>query len=100
LHMDKDCYGIDLRNYDIEKLRKSKRVNIQWMKDMYEAYPYKYKFFDRSQSSSMGNIDFLAGDANFKNQIIAGTSVEDIQASWEPGLSKYKEMRKKYLLYK
>jgi uncharacterized protein YbbC (DUF1343 family) len=70
------------------------------MKDMYDAYPHKDKFFDRSYSTQIGNIDFLAGDAAFKNQIIAGTSVEDIQASWEPGLSKYKEMRKKYLLYK
>jgi hypothetical protein len=26
-------------------------------------------------------------------------SEEDIRRSWEPGLSRYKQMRKKYLLY-
>ncbi|WP_261387857.1 hypothetical protein [Chitinophaga pinensis] len=30
----------------------------------------------------------------FKQQIIAGKTAEEIRASWEPGLSKYKETRK------
>ena len=34
-----------------------------------------------------------------RQQIIDGKSEEEIRASWEPGLSQYKEMRKKYLLY-
>ena len=32
-------------------------------------------------------------------QIKAGTPEEEIRKTWEPGLSQYKEMRKKYLLY-
>lgn len=99
LHMNQVCYGIDLRNYDISELRKSKRINIQWMIDMYNAYPDKEKFFDRSYSKEMGDINKLAGVASFKEQIIAGKSVKEIQDSWEPGLSQYKAMRKKYLLY-
>ncbi|RYZ20481.1 MAG: DUF1343 domain-containing protein, partial [Chitinophagaceae bacterium] len=35
----------------------------------------------------------------FKEQIRAGKSEAEIRASWEPGLSQYKAMRKKYLLY-
>ena len=100
IHMNEVCYGIDLRKYDISELIKSKRINIQWMIDMYQAFPHKESFFDRSYSKQMGNIDFLAGVYDFKKQIIAGTSVADIQKSWEPALSNYKEMRKKYLLYK
>lgn len=99
LHMNEECYGIDFRNYDINELRKTKRINIQWMIDLYNAYPYKEKFFDRSQSKQMGNIDFLAGTYDFKKQIIAGKTAKEIQASWEPALSQYKTMRKKYLLY-
>ncbi len=99
LHMNEVCYGIDLRKYDINKLRKSKRINIQWMIDLYKAYPYKDKFFDRTQSKQMGNIDFLAGSYEFRKQIIAGKPVKEIQNSWEPELSQYKTMRKKYLLY-
>ena len=100
LHMNEVCYGVDLRNYDINELRKSRRLNIQWMIDFYKAYPYKDKFFDRSQSKEMLNIDVLIGDSAFKNQIIAGMTVKEIQDSWEPGLSQYKKMREKYLIYR
>ena len=70
------------------------------MIDMYQAFPEKEAFFDRTYSKQMGNIDFLTGVYDFKKQIIEGVSVADIQKSWEPALSNYKEMRKKYLLYK
>jgi uncharacterized protein YbbC (DUF1343 family) len=99
LHMNEVCYGIDLRNYDVNELRKTKRINLQWMMELYKAYPYKDKFFDRSQSAQIGNIDGLSGDAEFKKQIMAGKTAQEIYDSWEPGLSKYKIMRKKYLLY-
>lgn len=99
LHMNEVCYGIDLRNYDTRELRKSQRINIDWMITLYNAYPEKEKFFDRTQSKQMGNIDGLAGVRDFKQQIIAGKTAQQIQASWEPGLSSYKKMRKKYLLY-
>lgn len=99
LHMDKTCYGIDLRQYNTNKLRKEGKINLSWMIELYKAYPYKEKFFDFKQSNQMGNIDKLAGTAEFKQQIIAGKSEEEIRQSWEPGLSQYKIMRKKYLLY-
>jgi uncharacterized protein YbbC (DUF1343 family) len=100
LHMNEVCYGEDFRDYDINELRKSGRINIQWMIDFYKAYPYKDKFFDKSQSKEMLNIDVLIGDSAFKNQIIAGKTVKEIQDSWEPGLSQYKKMREQYLIYR
>lgn len=99
LFMNQVCYGIDLRNYDVSELRKTGKINLSWMIELYKNYPEKDKFFDRSISNQIGNIDFLAGDANFKKQIMAGLSEEEIRKTWEPGLSEYKEMRKKYLLY-
>ena len=54
------------------------------------------KFFDFKQSKEMGNIDKLSGTTLFKEQIISGKSEKEIRASWEPGLSQFKEMRKKY----
>jgi len=99
LYMNEVCYGLDLRPYDVSQLRKSKRINIEWMIELYKAYPEKERFFDRSISKQIGNIDFLAGTAEFKKQIMEGKTVKQIQDSWEPGLSQYKQMRKKYLLY-
>jgi uncharacterized protein YbbC (DUF1343 family) len=99
LYMNQVCYGLDLRNYDINRLRREKKINIQWIKELYAAYPNKEKFFDYKQSKEIGNVDFRTGDSRFKEQIIAGVPEEEMRKSWEPGLSNYKKMRTKYLLY-
>lgn len=99
LHQDQVCYGVDLRHYDISGYRKKGQINIRWMMDLYKAYPNKDRFFDRSQSKQINDINKLAGTTLFRQQIIAGKSEAEIRKSWEPGLSQYKQMRKKYLLY-
>ena len=99
LHMNQVCYGLDLRKYDINLLRKRKQINIQWMIELYKAYPHKEKFFDSSLSREMGVIERLIGVESFRQQIIDGKPESEIRASWEPGLSEYKKMRAKYLLY-
>lgn len=99
LHQDKNCYGLDLRKYNTNKFRNSGKINISWLMELYAAYPAKEKFFDYKQSKQMGNFDKLAGTENLRKQIIAGKTEEEIRQSWEPGLSQYKIMRKKYLLY-
>ena len=99
LFMNQECYGLDLRQYDVEKLRASGKINIQWIIELYNKHPYKEKFFDSRLSREMNNIEIQIGNDLFRKQIIAGTSEEEIRKTWEPGLSRYKEMRKKYLLY-
>jgi uncharacterized protein YbbC (DUF1343 family) len=99
LFMDQVCYGLDLRNYDTDLLRKSKQINIRWIMELYQAHPHKEKFFDSKLSNQMNNIEIQIGVAEFRQQIIAGTPEKEIRASWEPGLSEYKKMRLKYLLY-
>ena len=93
------CYGLDLRNYDLEKLVKTKKINLSWMLDLYKNHPNKEKFFDRSISRQIGNIDYLIGDGAFKNQIAQGWTEAQIRKTWEPGIATFKKMRKKYLLY-
>jgi len=99
LFMNEVCYGLDLRNYDTELLRKSKKINLQWIMELYKVHPHKEKFFDSKLSRQMNNIEIQIGSGLFRQQLIDGVSEEVIRASWEPGLSNYKLMRKKYLLY-
>jgi uncharacterized protein YbbC (DUF1343 family) len=99
LFQNEVCYGLDLRKYDITKLRKAGKINIQWMMELYKASPHKAQFFDFKLSKQMNDINKLAGVKAFKEQIIAGTSEAEIRKSWEPGLGNYKKMRTKYLLY-
>jgi uncharacterized protein YbbC (DUF1343 family) len=99
LFMDTVCYGIDLRNYDIELLRKSKQINLKWIMELYKNHPHKEKFFNSKLSNQMNRIEIQIGRGEFRQQIIDGVPEEEIRKSWEPGLSEYKVMRKKYLLY-
>jgi len=100
LHMNEVCYGLDLRKYDTKKLRRSNKLNLKWMLELYKAYPDKQNFFNKSLSKEINDIDKLAGTRNFKEQIISGKREDEIRKSWEPELTNYKKTRKKYLLYK
>lgn len=44
-------------------------------------------------------FNLLAGNDVLIQQITSGMSEEDIRQSWEPGLTQFREKRKKYLLY-
>ena len=89
---DKVCYGIDLENYDTDLIRSSGKINLSWLMELYKAFPDKVHFFNAYFSK-------LAGTDQLRKQIEAGESEQQIRASWEPALSRYKNMRKKYLLY-
>ncbi len=89
---DKICYGIDLQNYNTNIIRGNGKINISWLIELYKAFPDKGHFFN-------GYFSKLAGTDKLRKQIEAGNNEQEIRASWEPELSRYKTMRKKYLLY-
>lgn len=96
---DEVCYGIDLRNFDVNKLRKEKKINLSWIIELYKAHPNKENFFNSKLSNQMGVIENLIGSELFRTQIINGVSENDIRNSWEPKLSQYKAKRLNYLIY-
>jgi uncharacterized protein YbbC (DUF1343 family) len=89
---DKICYGIDLKNYNTNAIWAKGQINLTWLIELYKAFPNKAHFFN-------GYFSKLAGTDKLRKQIEAGKTEQEIRASWEPELSKYKTMRKKYLLY-
>ena len=99
-HKDTVCYGLDLRTYDIDKLRKSRQINLSWLIELYNAYPDKAHFFTPGRANQdISAFDLRIGTDQLRKQIIAGVSEADIRRSWEPELQKFKAIRKKYLLY-
>jgi uncharacterized protein YbbC (DUF1343 family) len=99
IFMNELCYGIDLRAYDTELLRKYGQINFEWIRELYKAHPQKEKFFDSKLSNQMNNIEIQIGRGDFRQQFIDDVPMETIRVGWEPELSAYKEMRLKYLLY-
>lgn len=87
------CHGysiVDVSN-DFEE---QKGINLNYLISMYNLYPDSSRFF-----LDNGFFDKLAGGTSLREAIVAGQSAEDIKASWEPGLTEFKAVRKQYLLY-
>lgn len=89
-HLNKVCYGLDLRKADSTR----PGLDLSYLISMYKHYPDTAKFF-----LSNGFFDKLAGTASLRKQIIQGVPEADIKKSWQPALNTYKAKRKKYLLY-
>ncbi|MFM7822885.1 MAG: exo-beta-N-acetylmuramidase NamZ domain-containing protein [Bacteroidota bacterium] len=77
---------------EVARIKKERRLMLEWVLEMYKAYPEKEKFFNPFFGK-------LAGNDLLRKQIEQGLSAEEIRASWQPSLSNYKLKRKKYLLY-
>ena len=85
----KKCFGIDLRN------SKDTTFTLKYLIDFYNKFPDKSKFITRKRW-----FNLLAGNSELYNQIMSGMSEDAIRKTWQKDLNIYKEMRKKYLLYR
>jgi len=90
-HQNKTCYGVDLSG---EAQEANGGINLSYLLDAYNHYPYKKKFFLKSKF-----IDKLSGSAKLRQQVRAGKSAKEIKQSWQKGLEKFKQIRQNYLLY-
>ena len=88
------CYGHDLSTLNISDLQKMRKVNLSYLFDAYNNFGDKSQFFLKNNF-----IDKLAGTKMLREQILAGKSAEEIYATWQTGINKFKQIRKKYLLY-
>lgn len=96
------CYGWDLSGTPAEVLEEvDNKVQLRWLMNAYKLFPEKNKFFILPKSGKMEESFFnkLAGNNELWQQIVAGKSETEIKESWEPKLSEFKKIRKKYLLY-
>ncbi|MEX0637099.1 MAG: DUF1343 domain-containing protein, partial [Ferruginibacter sp.] len=89
------CYGWNLSGTKKAVLKEvDHQLQLKHLLKAYELFPGKDSFFLKNNF-----IDKLAGTDELKKQVIEGKTEAQIRASWEPALTQYKAMRKKYLLY-
>lgn len=96
------CYGRDLSGTPEQVLAKvENKVQLKWLIEAYKLFPEKDKFFLEPKSGKMEEsyITKLAGNNDLWQQIKEGKTEQEIRKSWEPMLSEFKQIRKKYLLY-
>ncbi|MFI3264598.1 MAG: DUF1343 domain-containing protein [Rikenellaceae bacterium] len=89
LQKGKRCYGVDLRT-----IEPPKGLSLSYFIDFMKLSGKGAAFISRTQF-----FDMLSGDASLKKMLAAGASEEQIKSTWQEDLTKYKTMRKKYLLY-
>ncbi len=89
------CKGYDLRRYRKELHTEMVGLNLSYLLKMYASFTDKSVFFLKTDF-----FDKLAGTDALRKQIIDGKTDKEIRDSWQPALNNYKELRKKYLLYK
>ena len=101
-HFGKICYGWDVSGSKESVLKETnKKIQLKWIIEAYNLFPLKDSFFIVPKSGKMEQSFFnkLAGNNELWQQIRAGKSEKEIRDSWEPKLSEFKNIRKKYLLY-
>jgi len=83
------CYGVDLRT-----LTEVPTFTLKYFLEFYHKYQNEKDFLTRERW-----LNLLAGTDDLIKQIREGKTEAEILESWKPELDKYKQLRKKYLLY-
>ena len=87
------CRGLDLTDYAHNYAHNENKLCLDWLIDAYQQLTDKnYLFFTKY-------FNLLAGDKVLQQQIENKKSAEDIRASWQDDLVKFKAIREKYLIY-
>ncbi|MBI4931880.1 MAG: DUF1343 domain-containing protein [Bacteroidetes bacterium] len=86
------CWGFDVSAFGEMYVKYYEKINLFWMLNLYKTSPLKEKFFNNYFNS-------LAGNETLQKQIKEDKTEEEIRNSWEEGLTKFKQIRKKYIIY-
>jgi len=87
-HQEEICNGVDLN-----KTPKLSAINLEWLIDAYHKTPKDISFFGKT-------FTVHAGNTTLQKQIEKGMTAKEIRKSWKVDLNTFKEIRKKYLIYK
>ncbi len=86
------CRGRDLRAQELYELRKTGKINLQYLIDAYQNYPDQANFFNPF-------FERLAGTSTLRLQIRQGYTAEQIRDSWQEDLEAFHTRRTPYLIY-
>ena len=90
-HNGVKCYGVDLRGISDEEVWRN-GVNIEYLVDAYRNLNMGNEFFKPV-------FEKLIGVEYVRQMIIDGYSAEEIKARWSNDVERFKQQRKRYLLY-
>ncbi len=89
-----ECRGYLLHDIATDNLNNPGRLNLSYLLTAYRNCVDQSSFFLKNNF-----FDKLAGTDQLRKQLVVGASEEEIRASWEPDLEKFRHIREQYLLY-
>lgn len=87
-HNGEICYGVDLSNIKAER-----KFTLKYILDAYT------NAIDKSKVFNTANFTTHAGTSKLQQQIEKGLSENEIRATWQKDLNRFKSIRAKYLIY-
>jgi uncharacterized protein YbbC (DUF1343 family) len=77
------------------------KVGVSLLRECFGSAPDRFEWRDPPYEYEYDKmpIDILAGSPALREQIEQQISIDDIAASWRPGIVEFDEVRKAYLLY-
>ena len=94
-HDGEKCFGYDLRVSDKYFNEDINLLQVEFILKLYADFSDKEAFFIKPDF-----FDKLAGNSSFREMIITEADLKTIRQEWNDDLEAFKEIRKKYLLYK
>lgn len=88
---DQLCHGVDLGGMSEEEAI-AQGINLEYIIDAYRDLGLGDKFFRNF-------FELLIGRGDIRGMIEAGKSADEIKATWAGDVARFKDQRRKYLLY-
>lgn len=88
---DQLCHGVDLGGMSEEEAI-AQGINLEYIIDAYRDLGMGDKFFRNF-------FELLIGRGDIRGMIEAGKSADEIKATWAGDVARFKDQRRKYLLY-
>ena len=89
--LDRLCYGVDLSGKSDEEIWE-KGIDLSYLIDAYRNLNLDDHFFRPF-------FELLIGNENIRKMIKSGKSADEIKASWQEDVARFREHRKPYLVY-
>ena len=92
--LGEQCNGVDLTGVSLSQLQKLSRIDLSYVVDAYRRMKDKEQFFLKNKF-----FDLLTGQRNIRQMILDGHSAQEIEATWKEDTARFREQRRKYLIY-
>lgn len=86
------CFGVSLKGYTDSVVTAERKLNLSWLIDL-------HYFFSESDNFFTNYFVKLSGTYELQIQIENGKTEKEIRESWKDDLDKFRQIRKKYLIY-